>query len=52
MRVQKKFVMYKNVDVQRKVFLIKDHRCIILVNIYKNKTKRKKERKTAKVDML
>ena len=45
MRVQKKFVMYKNIDVQRKVFLIKDHRCIVLVNIYKNKTKSKEKEK-------
>ena len=45
MRVQKKFVMYKNIDVQRKVFLIKDHRCIVLVNVYKNKTKKVKRKK-------
>ena len=43
MRVQKKFVMYKNIDEQRKVFLIKDHRCIVLVNVYKNKTKSKEK---------
>ena len=30
MRVQKQFVMYKNIDVQRKIFLIKDHRCTLL----------------------
>ena len=42
MRVQKKFVMYKNIDVQIKVFLIKDNRCIILW--MKQKGKRKKDR--------
>ena len=44
MSVQKQFVMYKNIDVQRKVFLIKDHRCIVLVNVYKNKTKKLKRK--------
>ena len=45
MHVQKQFVMYKNMDVQRKVFLTKDHRCIVLVNVYKNKTKSKEKEK-------
>ena len=44
MCVQKQFVMYKNIDVQRKIFLIKDHRCIVVVNVYKNKTKKKKKK--------
>ena len=43
MRVQKKFVMYKNIDVQRKVFPHKGPQCIVLVNIYKNKTKSKEK---------
>ena len=39
MRVQKQFVVYKNIDVQKMIFLIKNHKCIVLVNIFKNKTK-------------
>ena len=42
MRVQKQFVMYKNMDVQRKVFPHKGPQCIVLENIYKNKTKKGK----------
>ena len=34
-----------HIDVQRKVFLIKNHKCIVLVNMYKNKTKKVKRKK-------
>ena len=43
--------MYKNIDVQRKVFLIEGNGCIVFVNI-KDETEKEKERKTSKVDML
>ena len=44
MRVQKKFVMYRNVSVQRKVFLIDGNGCIVFVNIkMKQKGKRKED---------
>jgi len=48
--VQKKFVMYRNIGVQRKVLLVNGNGCIVFVNI---KMKQKeKERKTSKVDMF
>ena len=50
MRVQKKFVMYRNVSVQRKVFLIDGNGCIVFVNI--KMKKKEKKRKTSKVDMF
>ena len=34
-----------HIDVQRKVFLIKNHKCIVLMNMYKNKMKQKGKRK-------
>ena len=42
MRIQKKFVMYRNVGVQRKVFLIDGNGCIVFCE-HKNETKRKKK---------
>ena len=44
MRIQKKFVMYRNVGVQRKVFLIDGNGCIVFVNIKDETKKKKKER--------
>jgi len=41
--IQKKFVVYKNVGVQRKAFLIDGDGCIVFANI-KNETKRKKKK--------
>ena len=29
-----------HIEVQREVLLVKNHKCIVLVNIYKNKTKK------------
>jgi len=49
--IQKKSVMYRDVGVQRKVFLIDNDGCIVFANI-KNETKKNKERKTSKVGML
>ena len=43
MCVQKKFVMYRNVGVQRKVFLIDGNGCIVFFVNIKNETKRKKK---------
>ena len=51
MRVQKQFVMCKNIDVERKVFLINNHKCIVLVNIFKYKSNIKMK-DSAKIDML
>ena len=46
MRVQKKFVMYRNVGVQRKFFLKDGYGCIVFVNIkMKQKGKRKEDLK-------
>jgi len=43
MRIQKKkFVMYRNVGVQRKVFLVDDNGCIVFCE-HKNETKRKRK---------
>ena len=44
MCVQKKFVMYRNVGVQRKVFLIEGNGCIVFVNIKDETQRKKKER--------
>ena len=43
MRVQKKFAMYKNIEVQIKVLLIKDQKCIILWMKQKGKIKKDRE---------
>ena len=42
MCIQRKFVVYRNVGVQRKAFLIDGDGCIVFANI-KNVTKRKKK---------
>ena len=42
MRIQKKFVMYRNVGVQRKVFLVDGNGCIVFCE-HKNETKRKRK---------
>ena len=51
MCIQRKFVVYRNVGVQRKAFLIDGDGCIVFANIKKMKEK-EKERKTSKVGML
>ena len=43
MCIQKKFVVYRNVGVQRKAFLIDGNGCIVFANI-KNETKRKRKK--------
>ena len=43
MCVQKKFVVYRDVGVQRKAFLIVGDGCIVFANI-KNETKRKRKK--------
>ena len=55
MCAQKKFVMYRNVGVQRKVVLIEGNGCIVFCEYKKKrkeKNKKEKERKTSKVSML
>ena len=55
MCAQKKFVMYRNVGVQRKVVLIEGNGCIVFCEYKKKrkeKNKKEKERKTSKVGML
>ena len=44
MCIQKKFVVYRNVGVQRKAFLIDGDGCIVFANI-KNGTKKEKRKK-------
>ena len=51
MRIQKKFIMHRNVGVQGKVFLVDGNGCIVFCEHKKMKQK-EKERKTSKVDML
>ena len=43
MCIQKKFVVYRNVGVQRKAFLIDGDGCIVFANV-KNETKRKRKK--------
>ena len=50
MCAQKKFVMYRNVGVQRKVVLIEGNGCIVFCE-YKKKKKRKKQKGKRKKDL-
>ena len=42
MRIQKKFIMYRNVGVRRKVFLVDGNGCIVFCE-HKNEAKRKRK---------